>query len=156
MRRAAFRAAAVAVATLTAATGAAAQDRVSILLGSHHVNAKTNFEEFNPGAFITWEGETLDWTVGGFRNSYGGGSAAVTVGYPVLRRPWGQVALMGGLAIYPNEGNRFKYHAGDVIPLVGVRARVGNGFVQVFPSDGKTTDAIISFGLTFDVSGQDP
>ena len=143
-------------AGLAAAQPAAAQDRVSILLGSYHVNSSFNFEEFNPGAFLTWEGERFDWSVGGFRNSYGGGSVAAMVGYPVYDWDWGQIALTGGLALYPGEGDRFKYNAGDVIPLAGMRATVGNAFVQAFPSDSKTTDAIISFGLTFGLDANAP
>lgn len=143
---------AVLLAALSGALPAYAQDRVSILLGSHHVNATTDFEEFNPGAFLTWEGQRVDWTVGGFRNSYGGGSAAVMVGLPVFERGLAQIALTGGLAVYPGDGHRFDVHAGDVIPLVGVRARYGNAFVQVLPGDGNTTDAVLSFGLTFGLS----
>ncbi|UXX83396.1 hypothetical protein [Roseovarius pelagicus] len=85
----------------------AAQDRVSILLGSHHVNASTNFDEVNPGAFLTWEGERVDWTVGGFRNSYGRGAAAVMAGLPLYERGTAQIALTGGLALYPGDGRRF-------------------------------------------------
>ncbi|MFY9237581.1 MAG: hypothetical protein WAO78_01650 [Roseovarius sp.] len=136
-------------AAFCAASPGAAQDRVSILLGSHHVNASFDFEEFNPGAFLTWEGARVDWTVGGFRNSYGGASAAVMLGLPIYERGEAQIALTGGLAVYPGDGRRFAVRAGDVVPLGGIRARYGNAFVQVFPSDGNTTDAIISFGLTF-------
>ncbi|MBZ8119057.1 hypothetical protein KUD11_10405 [Roseovarius sp. LXJ103] len=142
---------ALAVALCAAGPGMA-QDRVSILLGSHHVNASFDFEEINPGAFLTWEGDQVDWTVGGFRNSYGGASAAVMLGMPVYERGPAQIALTAGLAVYPGDGRRFAVRAGDVVPLGGIRARYGNAFVQVFPSDGNTTDAIVSFGLTFSLT----
>ena len=127
------------------------QDRVAILLGSHHVNATANFQETNPGAFLIWEKKRYDWSVGGFRNSYGGGSAAVMFGMPIFERGTAQLALTGGVAVYPGDGYRFDARVGDFIPLGGIRARVGNAFVQVFPSDGNTTDAVVSFGLTFDL-----
>ncbi len=143
---------AVLLAALWGGLPALAQDRVAILLGSHHVNATSDFEEVNPGAFLTWEGQRFDWTVGGFRNSYGGGSAAAMVALPVFERGVAQIALTGGLALYPGDGHRFDVHVGDVIPLLGVQARYGNAFVQAFPGDGSTTDAVLSFGLTFGLS----
>ncbi|WP_272006358.1 hypothetical protein [Roseovarius sp. ZX-A-9] len=144
------------MAALWAGLPANAQDRVSILLGSHHVNAPSSYEEFNPGAFLTWEQERFDWTVGGFRNSYGKGAVAAMVGMPIYERGVAQIALTGGLALYPGDGSRFDVHAGDVIPLAGVRARYGNAFMQVFPGDGSSMDAILSFGLSFGLKDADP
>ena len=133
-----------------------AQDLVSILLGSHHIWANSNFEEFNPGAFLTWEGDKMDWTVGGFRNSYGGASTAVMVARSLWEQGVFDLSLTGGLALYPGEGRNFDVHAGDVIPLVGLHARYGNAFVQAFQSDGATADGLLTFGLTFSLDQADP
>lgn len=107
----------------------AAQDRVALLMGSHHVDAGDNdFEEVNPGLFLTWD----DWTVGGYRNSYGDMSLAIT-------REWAltdHVDIFAGVATYDG-----------LMPIAGLQATIGPVFVQVIPSDGRATDAIITFGV---------
>ncbi len=108
---------------------ASAQDRVALLMGSHHVDAGDNrFQEVNPGLFLTWD----DWTVGGYRNSYGDMSLALT-------RAWAltdHLDVFEGVATY--DGLR---------PIAGLQATIGPVFVQVIPSDGRATDAIITFGV---------
>lgn len=158
MRRSLTKSArALACAALFASPGAgpaaAGPDRLSFLLGSYHVGATQSFEEFNPGAFLTWTNlmwrGALDLTVGAYRNSYGDGSLAVTTAYPFVRtEKWG-LELFGGLAWYPGNGDQFSYSAGDVVPLAGLQARYRNVFVQAIPSGGSSVDAVLSFGLTF-------
>lgn len=136
----------VAVA-LMATPALAAPDRVSILLGSNHVGATDRFEEVNPGVFLTW-----DWlTVGAYRNSYGKASVAVTGALPLIKWKTGELSAFAGVALYPGDGRRFAVHAGDVVPVGGLQLRQGNMFMQVIPSDGKAVDAIVSFGMTFDL-----
>ena len=108
---------------------AVAQDRVAMLIGSYHVGAERGeFNEFNPGLFVTWD----DWTVGAYHNSYGDMSLAVT-------REWAltdHVDFFAGVATYDG-----------LMPLVGLQLHEGPFFMQVIPSDGRYADAILSFGL---------
>ncbi|WP_299961989.1 hypothetical protein [uncultured Roseobacter sp.] len=127
----------------------AGPDRVSILLGSEHINATEDFREFNPGLFLTWEGPTFDYSVGLFQNSYSNVSPLVSIGYDVEVAPEFEVGGFIGLAVYPGEGDRFDTSAGDVIPLLGLQARYRNVFVQALPADGQSTDGVLTFGLTF-------
>lgn len=136
-------------ATFFASAADANPDRVSVLIGSHHAGARQHFEEANFGAFLTWEGQRVDWSVGAYRNSYGKGSVAVMAAVPVFTSGKVEVALFGGLALYPENGRTFPIHVGDVVPLGGIQIRAGNLFVQAIPGDGKAADAIISFGLSF-------
>lgn len=137
---------------ITPGAAVADLDRVSILAGSHHVDAKLRFEESNPGVFLTFEGETLDWSIGAYRNSFGKASVAVTAALPVLEWDQGELSVFVGLAHYPGDGRYFAVHLGDVVPIGGLQVRHNQMFLQVIPSDGYTTDAIVSFGLTFDVN----
>ena len=123
-------------------------DRVSILLGSAHPGANVTYEQTNPGIFLTWEDRTLglDYSVGAYRNSYGRASVAATAALPVIERGEFQAAVFGGLAFYPSNGDDFAVHAGDLVPIAGLQARLGHGFVQVMPGDGM---AVVTFGLTF-------
>ena len=125
-------------------------DRVSVLLGSAHPGADRTFEQVNPGVFLTWEDRALglDYSVGAYRNSYGRASIAATAALPVIDRGQFQLALFGGLALYPGNGADFAVHAGDVVPIAGLQARLGHGFVQVMPGDGM---AVAAFGLTFPI-----
>lgn len=131
-------------------------DRVSLLLGSHHIAATTEFEEINPGLFLTWEDAfglgrlSVDANAGIFRNSYGETALAVTGAVPFYERGAVEIAGFLGLAHYPEDGRRLRVSiAGDVIFVAGLQARVGPAFVQVIPSDGQETDAILAAGVTF-------
>lgn len=127
---------------------AAGPDRLSFLMGSKHIDAQSDFEEINPGLVLTWE-PRLTYSVAAYRNSYGRGSVAFSLGYPVFTRKDMQIEVFGALAYYPIDGRRFAVHWGDVIPLGGLQARYKNVFMQAIPSDGIEADAIFSFGLTF-------
>uniref|UniRef100_UPI004047A34A hypothetical protein n=1 Tax=Yoonia sp. TaxID=2212373 RepID=UPI004047A34A len=124
-------------------------DRVSILMGSDHVNAKYPFNEFNPGVFLTWEGPVIDWTLGAYLNSYARGGVSLTASLPVVEWDEGSLDLFIGAALYPVEGRKFALHVGDVVPIGGLQLRQGQAFMQVIPSDGLWTDAIVTFGVTF-------
>jgi len=145
---------ALALTLLVAGTVAAGPERISVLIGSRHVGA-TGFEEINPGLFATWDnafeafGQPIGLNLGVFRNSYGRPGMAATASLPILRRGSFDLDLFAGTALYPVDGRRFAVHVGDFVPIAGLQARWGNGFVQVIPSDGKPVKAIVSFGLTF-------
>lgn len=136
----------------------AGPDRLSFLLGSHHVDAASEFEEVNPGVFLTWEDAamngTLDLTAGVFRNSYDRGAAAVTLAFPVWETGAWQVDLFAGLAWYPEDGRRFRVSAGDVVPLGGLQVRWRNLFVQAIPQDGVEADLVLSFGVSFPLGAE--
>lgn len=144
MTRILLIAAAIGLATPTLAQ----PDRLSILMGSRHPGAKATFEQVNPGAFLTWEDRALglDYSLGIYRNSFGRASVAATAALPVIERGRLQVAVFGGLALYPGHGDQFAAHAGDVVPIGGLQARYGHGFVQIMPGDGM---AVVAFGMTF-------
>jgi len=126
-------------------------DRASVLVASHHVNASQRFEELNPGLFLTWEDRAfgLDYSLGAYRNSYGRGSVAAFAALPVVRWREGEISLSLGAAYYPGNGRTFRLHAGDVVPMAGLQLRHRAFLVQVLPSDGRHTAAVVAAGLTF-------
>ncbi|MEM6887322.1 MAG: hypothetical protein AAF636_04190 [Pseudomonadota bacterium] len=129
----------------------AGPDRLSVLLGTEHFNATRDFQEFNPGLFLTWE-STYDYSVGLFYNSYEEVSPIVTVGRDWEVAPNFDLGVFGGLAIYPGDGDEFRISAGDLVPLVGLQARYGNVFAQFIPADGDSVDAVLAIGLTFELN----
>lgn len=133
---------------ILASPATADPDRISILLGSQHPGANVSYEQINLGVFLTWEDRTwgLDYSVGAYRNSYGRASVAATAALPVIERGQLALAVFGGLALYPGNGQNFAVSAGDLVPIAGLQARLGHGFVQVMPGDGM---AVVAFGLTF-------
>lgn len=144
-------AASAAIALLVAGSALAdgGPDRVSVLLGSYHASPGQEFEEFNPGVFLTWNGDgAVDTTAGLFRNSYGRLAPSVTFALPFYEREHIELAGFLGAAYYPDDGRRFRYHLGDVIPLGGLQARLGPAFFQVIPGDGDEADAVFTFGVT--------
>ena len=126
----------------------AGPDRVSFLLASHHVNPEEDFEEVNPGLFLTWAGE-LNPTLGVFRNSYGEAAPTVTVSRAFWESGDLALAVTAGVAVHSGDGDRFDIAIGDVVPLLGLRADLGPVFVQAFPGDGQAADAVFAFGVTF-------
>ena len=133
-----------------AAPAAADPDRLSFLIASKHVDARTAFNETNPGVILTWEGRP-GLSLRSYYNSYGRLSFAAAVTWVVVERGDFQLDLFAGGAFYPRDGRRFLVSLGDVVPIGGVQARWKNAFVQVIPSDGVETDAIIGLGLTFEL-----
>lgn len=139
------------ISALTVAPAAAGPDRLSFLIGSHHVNSSQDFNEINPGVFVTWENPNLHWTVGVYHNSYKRVSVSATVAVPVIRWDHGEASIFAGAALYPKDGRTFSVHVGDVVPLAGVQVRHKNMFAQLIPLDGNIADAIISVGLTIPI-----
>ena len=139
------------VALLPTAT-MAGPDRISILLGSEHFGATREFQEFNPGIFLTWEERILNYSVGAYYNSYEDISALAAVGYDYEITPAFEIGVFAGLAHYPGEGDQFRVSAGDIVPIFGVQSRYGNVFTQWIPADGDSVDSLLTFGLTFELS----
>lgn len=132
-----------------AGPAAADPDRATLLLGSHHVAAAVPFEAVNPGVILTWDRDPLDWSIGAWRNSYGRLSAAVLAELPLVEGDL-SVGLVGGLALYPQDGRHFAAHLGDVVPLAGLHIQADALSILIMPSDGKATDGVIAVGITFD------
>lgn len=133
----------------------AGPDRMAIHLGSHHAGATTEFEEVNPGLFLSWDRPNdVVLSVGAFRNSYGRGSVAATVAKVIHRSKNSAVAAFAGLAHYPGNGNDIRHAIGDFVPLAGLQFHYRHLFVNVMPGDGDTVDAIYSFGITIPLGTQ--
>jgi len=131
---------------LMASTATADPDRVYILAGSKHLGTDYEFNEVNPGLFLAWEMEHFDLTVGAYHNSYGKGSMAASVAYPLLRGDDWSVDAFAGLATYFNTTNP------DIVPMAGIQARYGPAFVQYVPvPGGQYISGLISVGLTFQI-----
>lgn len=131
----------------------AGPDRLSLLLASKHVGTHRDFNERNPGVFMTWEDRALglDYSVGVYHNSFGNVSIATTAALSLFEVGSLDLSLFAGAAYYPGDGEEFLYHAGDLVPLAGLQVRRDPFFLQVMPGGGDP-EAIVSFGLTFDLS----
>lgn len=141
---------ATALAMSTPYEALANPDRISFLLGSEHINARRDFQEFNPGVFLTWERD-LNYSAGLYYNSYEKVSALASVGYEIEVAPKFNISAFFALALYPGDGDEFSVSAGDLVPLVGVQARYKNVFVQFIPADGDALDGLITVGLSFEL-----
>ena len=137
------------LATVLPTAALAGPDRLSVLLGSKHIGATRDFQEFNPGVFLTWEQKTFDYSIGTFYNSYADVSVMAAIGYNIEVAPEFEIGAFAGLAYYPGDGDQFSVSLGDVVPLGGLQARYHNAFVQLIPADGATVDSVLTFGLTF-------
>ncbi len=109
-------------------TAMANPDRISLLLGSHHFSSE-DFEEFNPGLFVSWLTSKRDLEIGLFRNSYGNLSVSATAGRR-LGKSW---TLFAGTAYYRNADTEFEYRLGKFIPVAGVQFVHRNLFVKALP-----------------------
>lgn len=124
---------------------------MSLLIGSYHVNPASDFEESNPGLFVTWEdawGGPLDVSLGGYQNSYGRGSASAFASLPFLEAENFEASVFGGLAHYPEDGRNFALSYEDVVVLGGLQLRWGPTFMQIVPGDGQEADAVVAFGIS--------
>ena len=124
---------------------------VTILAGSYHVGASEDFESLTPGVFLTWQYPVVDLSAGVYRNSYGRASVAGTVDYPVWDTDWVTVAGFAGISYYPEDGRTLSRSYGDLVPIAGLRLRVGHALLTVIPSDGTPVDAIVTLGATFEL-----
>ncbi len=133
----------------------AGPDRIAIHLGSHHAGATSDFEEVNPGIFLSWDRpNNVALSVGAFRNSYGRGSVAISAAKTFYRGKSTAAAVFAGLAHYPGNGNDIRHAIGDIVPIAGLQFDYRNLFVNVMPGDGNAADAIFSFGVTMPLNTQ--
>ena len=131
-----------------------AQDRVSFLFGSRHVDMSTDFNETNPGVFLTWEDAVgpLDVSEGVYLNSYENTTVIFTASYDVIEWENGAIGVFGGVAHYPVNGPKKLPCCGGWVPMGGFQMRQGNVFTQYIPMPGvgRYTRGIFTVGLTFD------
>ena len=139
---------------LAASAAGAGPDRVSLLFGSYHINARDDYDQLNPGVFLTWEGR-FETTLGVYRNSYGKIAESAQVLYPVANWKNGQLQVFAGIAHYPGDGDTVAVHLGDLIPIAGLSARWGNLFAVMIPCFCEGFDALVAGGVTFPI-GQRP
>lgn len=143
------------IVMIFAGPAVAEPDRLGIHLGSFHAGATGEFEEVNPGLFLSWERPGgVTYSVGAYRNSYGRGSVAATVAKTILRSKTAGLDVFAGLAHYPGNGQNIRHAIGDVVPLVGLKMHYRQLFVNVMPGDGDAVDAIFSFGITVPLGTQ--
>ena len=143
------------LAAMIPTSALAGPDRLSVLLGSEHFGATREFQEFNPGVFLTWEERVFDYSIGTFYNSYEDVSVLGAIGYDYEIAKELEVGVFAGVAYYPGEGDQFSVSAGDMVPVAGVQTRYRNLFAQWIPADGDSVDSVLTFGLTFELNKQD-
>jgi len=115
-------------------------------MGSKHLGTEYEFNEVNPGLFLTWELEDFDVSVGAYLNSYSKSSVAASVAYPLLRGEDWSVDVFAGAATYFGTTNS------DIVPLAGIQGRYGPLFAQYMPiPGGQYISGLVSFGVTFDL-----
>lgn len=133
----------------------AGPDRLGVHLGSYHAGATRDFEEVNPGLFLSWDRPGgVTYSVGAYRNSYGRGSVSATVAKTILRSKSAGLGVFAGLAHYPGNGEDIRHAIGDFVPLVGLKMHYRRLFINVMPGDGDAVDAIFSFGITVPLGTQ--
>ncbi len=140
----------LAFSVMMAGSAVAGPDRVSLSLGSSHVNLGDGWEEVNPGAFLTWERDRVNYSVGAFRNSHGKGAIAAFVGYDVIQSGDFEAGLFIGAALYPGDGRYYDVHVGDLIPMGGIQVQYKNTFVQYMPTNADA--GVMTFGLTWELN----
>ncbi|MDX8355843.1 hypothetical protein SLH47_26130 [Cognatiyoonia sp. IB215182] len=97
-------------------------DRVGLIVGSHHVNPQQDFEEFNPGVYLAWDGEIFDGQTALFQNSLGDPALAITFSLKHMTASWGglNTASFLGTAYY-GDGAARDYNLNGWIPFGGLR-----------------------------------
>lgn len=152
---------AAAMAAMMATTAAADDlkpDSFAVLLGSNHIGAARDFEEHNPGLFLSFDGDIANTRIGAYRNSFGDMSVAVTWASDHLTVSGAgfNVTPFAGGAYYPEgaEASPIELGEGNIVPLVGVEAWHDDipVFVQWLPGDRKVAgyDSLVTFGLRMD------
>lgn len=102
------------------------------------------FQEFNPGVSLTWEKEALDYSIGGFYNSYEDVSVLGLIGYDVEIATKLEVGAFAGLAYYPGGGDRFSMSVGDMVPLIGLQTTYRSFFAHLFLESPANTNLVFA------------
>lgn len=132
----------------------AGPDRVSILSNSKHIGFRSEFNETNPGVFLTWDdaiAPNVDLSLGAYQNSYSRLSIMATASWLPIEIGPIQAGVFAGTAHYPVNGRNQPIHVGDWIPMAGVQVICGNFFIQAMPASVDLKRAIVAAGITFEV-----
>lgn len=146
---------------------------VANTLGSRHLGADLDYEEFNPGVGLgmvreeTALGTRLSAELGGYRNSH-----AEVSGYIMGLADWAagrlsrrvtlRAGLVTGLAYYPHRGDGFRRKGvpavGDWVPVVGATASLSGESgpelrVAAFPAM-EIADLVVTFQLLYPLTGR--
>lgn len=117
-----LRATIISVLLATPAAADVLPDRFGLVVSSHHVNPQQHFEEFNPGVYLAWDGETFDKQTALFQNSLGDPAFAITFSTNHLTASLGgfSAASFLGTAYY-GDGAAMDYNLNGWIPFGGLR-----------------------------------
>lgn len=124
-------------------------DRLSFSISSNHIGAVVQYNERNPGVFVTWEHPHHDINVGAYKNSFSKLSVLSTVSLQMYKTEDFSFEVFVGGAYYPEDGRTFALHVGDFIPLGGLQVRYKNIFSQIIPMNSPNAKAILTFGVSF-------
>lgn len=139
-------------------------DRAYISMASKHAGidpkdfGKDSWNEFNPGLILSWEDRlwSLDFALGGFKNSFGDFSA-----YTSIAKFWSvtsntSVGTVLSFAHYGENRRYFKTQIGstDFVAIPALQLNHKNVFIQVQPNPRKNErfGAVIGVGITFSLT----
>ena len=132
-------------------------DGIAVLLGSNHVNAREEFNEFNPGVFISWRCDLVNTRLGLHKNSFSNPAASATFTSDLVSLSAGgfNAHPFFGFAHYPTTGREMPISVGgsDLIVIGGIEFTHDDipVFVQYLPGDMKLGDYehLWTFGFKF-------
>ena len=132
---------------------------IAVLLGSHHVNAQQNFDEFNPGVFVSWKCDLASIRLGVHKNSFSNiaASATFTSDYISLSAGGFHLHPFIGIAHYPDTGSDTPISVGgsDIIGIGGLEFTHDKVpiFIHYLPGDVElgNYEHLWAFGLKFQI-----
>ncbi|WP_162617589.1 hypothetical protein [Yoonia maritima] len=126
-------------------------DRVSILVGSEHLNATTEFTEINPGVFLSWDCHKTMFTAGIYKNSLGDPSPSALVSYELYEYQDFSLSAFAGISYFPEIDELDLEYESHYVPLVGLQTNYKNIFMQFIPGVENQFDMLVTAGLRFDL-----
>lgn len=123
-------------------------DRLILLAGTHHFDAKLDFESFTPGALAVWEHGRFSLNLGGFRNSFGDFSPTVGGGFSLYKTEDFDFGGFLNLAYYPDVTHVETTIGDNIVPMAGAYMRAGKLFFQGFPNVGDAASAVVTVGIS--------
>ena len=127
-------------------------DRVSILIGSEHVNASKEFTELNPGVFLSWDCNNIMLTAGIYENSLGDPSPSALVSYEIYEYQDFSLSAFAGISYFPETDGLDLEYSSHYVPLVGLQTNYKNIFMQLIPGVENQFDMLITAGLRFELN----
>ncbi|PRY80159.1 hypothetical protein CLV80_1019 [Yoonia maritima] len=132
-------------------------DGIAVLIGSNHINAQQDFDEFNPGIFVSWDCDMASTRLGVHKNSFSkvAASATFTSDFVSISAGGFYVHPFIGFAHYPNTGSDTPVSVGgsDIIAIGGIEFTHDKIplFIQYLPGDEHLGDYehLWTFGFKF-------